>query len=381
MAPETRSSPKKGVALRSGTKRQALPTHQNQRPPKAPKSKKPRNKATAAAVAEAKKKTAEKEAEKDQPVVTVKEEATAGVPKRRLWTEDEDIAACKGFVNITMDPVVGSGQKGDQFWIRVQKKMYEFYESETEVQQQKQWNYKSVENRVSKILGKDTSKFNSYFCQVSKTNDSGWTPEMQLDAACVLYEQTEGKPFKYKVCARILHQCPKYKPMNEPTNEDGDSKPVAQVQGKGLPTPMGSKKAKKMAIVAKLEQDSVASTAHTNAVMAVAKASSDLNKSFDKKRRIDSLHKAVNSYIQLGMKKTAKEILTKIMKIEKDEEEEPARAPTPTASIPTSINVAPSGVAPVPPQEEEEEEAEPEPEAKADDNEADENDSNNDMGK
>ena len=104
-----------------------------------------------------------------------------------------------------------------------------------------------------------------------------------MNAACELYEQTEGRPLKYKTCVRILHQCPKYKPRNEPTNEDGDSKPVAHVQGKGLQAPMGSKKAKKMAAVSKLEQESVASTAHTHAVMAVANPSSDLNKSFDKK--------------------------------------------------------------------------------------------------
>ena len=108
--------------------------------------------------------------------------------------------------------------------------------------------------------------------------------------------------------------------MNDLTNEDDeeeDAKPkaVASIQGKGLPKPMGTKKAKKMKLLSKMEQDLVASVANTEAIMAVAQSAQNLNKSFDKKQHIDSLHKSVDSYIKIGMTAKALELLDKIQEL------------------------------------------------------------------
>ena len=89
--------------------------------------------------------------------------------------------------------------------------------------------------------------------------------------------------------------------------EDGKPKaksnPMASIQGKGLPTPVGTKKAaKKSKLDSRLEMESLATAAHTEAVMSVAKAASDLNKSFDKKRKMDSMHKTVDAYIKMGQR-------------------------------------------------------------------------------
>ena len=357
MPPATRSSPEKAGKTRSC--KRGLPTESKRAEKKEKKSKKDDKKkkktSTVKAVASAKKKVVEEEAKKNAPEEPVVKEEGATTRGRRLWTEQEDVAACHAYVNVTCDPTVGSAQKGDKFWSRVQEQMHVIYNKGSDcVVEDKKWNLKSVENRISKIIGRETQKFNAYWIQSKKEDDSGWTPEMHLDAACKAYLEVEGKQFKFKTCARILHKCPKYKPVNDPVNEDGDvgEKPraVASIQGKGLPKPMGTKKAKKMAIVAKLEQESVASTAHTNAVMAVAKSTDRLNATFEKKRRVDAKLKLIDSklklanfYSKLEREEKADKLFAEVEAIQAEVEamekdlDKPAQPVT--ASVPTSIAV------------------------------------------
>ena len=311
---ETRAQrDQEGSQTRSGSKRPPLPLPSSKKRNQIKKKAKPSNKD----VAEAKKQTAAKEAAKDQPV-TIKTEPP---PKRRMWTDEEDLALCKAYVNITTDPSIGTKQKGDAFWMRIQKKLYELYGSDAEVVATgKQWNYKSVESRF-KALGKAVQSFNGYYKAVVKNDESGWTEQMHIDAACELFLHTEGKPFKFPLCARVLHGCPKFKPTNDPIvldEDDAEAKPasasvanpIATIQGKGLPTPMGTKKAMAQKGV---DVDSMAtSSAHTDAVLKVATATEHLNKSFDMKTKIDSMHKSVESYIKLGMTAKAHHLLEEI---------------------------------------------------------------------
>ena len=138
-------------------------------PPLLPTSKN-KKKASAKQIAAAKAATAASEAKK-QPAVKVKTEA---MPKRRLWTDEEDIALSKAYVNITTDPSVGTKQKGDAFWMRVHKKMCDLHESEAEVVQQdkEKWGHKSIESRF-KLIGKAVQAFNGHCKAVTKENESG----------------------------------------------------------------------------------------------------------------------------------------------------------------------------------------------------------------
>ena len=255
--------------------------------------------------------------------------------KRRMWTEEEDEALCKAFVNVTTDPIVGNQQKGDVFWQRVQKKMYEVIEHAEVADTTNPWPYKSVESRLSKTIGKQTTLFNTYYLQMKKEHPSGWTEQMLIDAATTLFANIEGRPFKFGLCARILHGCPKFKPREdgceEEDDEDGTGATVVKnktsgIQGKGLPKPMGTKAAKRKKMA---ELDSAATSTHTDAIMAVAKASSDLNKSFSKKSKIDSMHKSVQAYLALGDHAKAREILAEIDKQIEEDDKKPAAEPVP----------------------------------------------------
>ena len=363
---ETRSSLSRVSTRQNNNKRKmpALPTNNAKKKKTKNSNNNNSKKVTSKQVAAAKKKAAAAEAMKSQPVAVKDEVLMTG--KRRMWTEEEDIAACKAYVNVTCDPIAGAQQKGDDFWMRVQKKMYELYEAEAEVADVKdEWGYKSVEYRISKTIGKQTQKFNQYFKATSKQDESGWTLEMHIAAAAELYLETEGRPFKFPVCARILHQCPKFRPaVDSPKDDDEDNddgkkpaavdNPIASIQGKGLPTPMGTKKAKKTRLELKMEAESVATAAHTDAVLAVAKSAAELNKTFNKKRRLDSMHKSVDAYLRLGDTDKARAILKKIDDLNAEEEEKASKpAATPKASsLPTSIHIGS--------EEEEEEEEEKE---------------------
>ena len=67
--------------------------------------------------------------------------------------------------------------------------------------------------------------------------------------------------------------------------------------------------------------DSLATShAHTGAVLSVAKAAENLNRSYDKKRKVDSMHKSVDAYIRLGMVDKAKAVLEEIDMMNHEEE-------------------------------------------------------------
>ena len=144
-------------------------------------------KATGKQVAAAKKATIQRVAEDSAAVkVKVKEEKTS---KRRMWTEEEDEALCKAFVNVTTDPIVGNQQKGDVFWQRVQKKMYEVIEHAEVADTTNPWPYKSVESRLSKTIGKQTTLFNTYYLQMKKEHPSA-EPKWTLDLLLLVLSNT-----------------------------------------------------------------------------------------------------------------------------------------------------------------------------------------------
>ena len=316
---------------------------------------KQQKKASAKQVAKAKQATVDRVNE-ESAAVKAKEER---ISKRRLWTDEEDGALCKAHVNVATDPVVGAQQKGDVFWQRAQKKMHEVIETTAEVADTGQpWPHKSVESRLSKTTGKQTALFNTHCLQVKKQHPSGWTTQMIIDAAPALFLEVEGRPFKFGLCARILHGCPKFKPREDGEQEEEEEEgavknKTSSIQGKGLPKPMGTKAAKRKKLA---DQDSATNNSnHTEAIMAVAKASSDLNISFSKKSRIDSMHKSVQAYLTLGDHAKARQILADIDKLNEEDDKKPAAA----APVPESIEIGEQQ-----PDDDEEEEAEEIPEVR-----------------
>ena len=308
------------------------------------------SKAGKKAVAAAQQKVVEDQAPKEAPPEPVKVKTEPS--RRRVFTEEEDVALCKAWVNCSMDPIVGADQKKDHFWIRIHSKFNIIYAEDSEVAMEdvNQWPIKSIRDRFSK-LEKEVKKFNIYYRQVSKDHDkSGWTTEMKIDAAKNLFADELGRPFKHHLCARILHQAPKYSPEEDNLDPDEENpNPIAMAQGRNLDTPIGNKKAKKMKLIDRLGEDSAAASAQTDALNSVALAAAGLAKSMDRKRVVDSMHKQVSAYIKLGMKDEAKQLLEEITKHEKTFVEEDKRqldqkpAPKQKEAVPGTIEVGSGG--------------------------------------
>ena len=162
-----------------------------------------------------------------------------------------------------------------------------------------------------------------------------WTKEMYIEAAMKVWLQMEGRPYKFSVITRILHQVPKFNPMIEEVDDD-DKKPKASAVGKemgsNLERPIGNKKAKQQrATIESIEQGSMASTA---AIEAMAKSSATMASVMAKRQRHDSWSKRAELYMKMGNEAKAMEMLALM---EKDDKEEPK--PPATASIPKDITV------------------------------------------
>ena len=297
--------------------------------------KKAAKKAPKAAVAAAKKAVVDEQVAVECPVaVVVKTEAPAP-PKRRVFTEEEDACLCKAWVNTSEDPVTGAGQKKDDFWSRVHQKCLLICSEDMEVQPADPWSVRSVQDRFTK-LEKDVRRFNVYYAQIAREKDkSGWTPEMIITAVKTLYESQEGRPYKNHLITRILHQSPKCSPLHQDQENDNH---MAVSQGRELEKPIGNKKAKKMKLIEKLGEDSAAAGAQTEALMSVAASANGLVTQLSRKRKTDSMHKQVDSYIKLGMTQKALELLEQIQSMEASIEDEENKKKAAT-DVPKNIDV------------------------------------------
>ena len=77
------------------------------------------------------------------------------------------------------------------------EKMYLLYNEEAEVSVTNKRTWQSVRNRFQKSISKSVSKFNAYYKQVKEKEESGWTPQMYIDAAMKVWFDMEKKHFKF----------------------------------------------------------------------------------------------------------------------------------------------------------------------------------------
>ena len=253
------------------------------------------------------------------------------------YTHEEDLSLCKAWVSVSTDPIVGANQKGEMFWKAVHKKMYILYQEDAEVVVMNKRSWESVKNRFQKTLHPTVQKFNSYYKQAVEKNESGWTKEMYLEAAMKVWLQMEGKPYKFQIITRVLHQVLKFNPMIDET-EDEDQKPKAsatgKVMGSNMERPIGSKKAKQQRAIDSIEQGSMAST---QAMEAMAKSSATMASIMAKRQRHDSWSKRAELYMKMGNEAKAMEMM-ELMEKDDKEDKKPAAAAA-AAAIPKDITI------------------------------------------
>ena len=302
----------------------------------------------------------------------------AGAKRQANYLEDEDYLIACAYVNVSVDPIKGVGQKSEAFWTRVLEKyvlLSEKYLSENGVEIPVR-NKQSLEQRRKKKISKSVQLWNKFYKQVKSLPRSGWNEDNYIEEAGKLYQAEVGEPFKCAKCVPVVHKLPKFDPMitssvvshsssprdaaddgSNPSTDVVSNPPrpgnvtnTAPAQGSKLARPLGMKKAKKLA---KLEQSAmnqratVTSSAAASAsaetmledktemigvtkeLVAVFKANTMLKEKDLQARQEERLMRMAEMYMSAGQKEKALALLAKI--------EESACAIS--ADVPSAINV------------------------------------------
>ena len=327
-----------GVAKKKVTRSTGLPTQEKK------KGDATKGKSSAKAAKAAKETVTKKAAEAAAAAIGYVKADPDAIKGVRRWTDEEDLFLCRAFVNVSQDSADGANQKGSDFWKKVYSKMYILYDEEAEVKSTTKWTWESVRNRFQKTIQKEVQKYNSYYKQVMEKEQSGWTTEMYIEQAAEVYRTIEGKPFKHTSCVPTLHQLPKFDPMTEEEEDEGDKKLAAnnidKVQGDNLARPLGSKKAKRQKLIDKFELESTSSAA-TAAVLAAS--SERMAVASERRQQHDSWFKRAEMYFRLGDDEKAREYLQKM-----EEDDVLYQAAKSTASATASVPSVVAGAASVP---------------------------------
>jgi hypothetical protein len=182
--------------------------------------------------------------------------------KQKNFTTHEDVLLCKAYVNISTNPVAGTGKKAKDFWKGIKEKFDELCKAEPppETEGTPERDQEALMNRFKRHIQKKMNVFNRYFKQVKQEAPSGTPYEEHIELAMERYLEEEGRPFPFKECVAILHQMPKFDPMFEveeieiddddeeeddedPSTPNSDKKPAAvnsigAPMGAGKPRPL-----------------------------------------------------------------------------------------------------------------------------------------------
>ena len=329
------------------------------KPPTAPTSNK--NKTAASKKKTTSKKGTTSNNKKKAP--TVKVEAAATTSKRPPnFSSDEDLYISKAFVNVSTDPTVGTGQKGKDFWDRVQVKFREIQAEEAEVQV---INYTrtatAIMNRWQRHILPAMNKYNKFYKEHKDLNHSGWKEEDYISAAADTYLEMIGAPFKWSHCVEVLHKMPRFHPMmagyedpeapdleedakggdNGSTSSKRGHNQLGSAMGDGLERPLGSKAAKQL----KKDELSFASLATTKveSMQELTASTAKLATAIETKGKHDTWMKQATFYAKLGNMTKAQEFMDKIEKDQARLEEEETKK----KAAKESVENTPSSSAPL----------------------------------
>ncbi|KAI2509564.1 No apical meristem-associated C-terminal domain [Fragilaria crotonensis] len=144
-------------------------------------------------------KNSRKKLPKTSDTTTIKTQKKGACPKTSAaveggrmpnYSEDEDYLIAVAYTHVTVDPIRGVGQKGENFWMRVHEKFCmlqqnELVESGQDVQPR---NKDSVEQRWKKKISKSVQLWNKFYKQLKGSNKSGWNEAKYIEEAGNLYK-------------------------------------------------------------------------------------------------------------------------------------------------------------------------------------------------
>lgn len=205
----------------------------------------------------------------DTPLVISDGSATKSsstkVKKERAknFTAQEDYLLCKAYVNASTNPIVGTDQKGKNFWDKVEQNFNELFKQEKveEPYERTSRDRDALQNRFNRHIQKAMNQFAPFMKRILEAPPSGSSPDDYVKMAKNDYRDHYQSEFSFENCYDVLQQLPKFQPMYDEKEEvvvevddhtdDGDKKPAAinrigAPMGAGLQRPIGAKRAKKI---------------------------------------------------------------------------------------------------------------------------------------
>jgi hypothetical protein len=154
------------------------------------------------------------------------ESPTKNKEKRQAnFSPDEDYMLCCAYINVSVDPIIGVGQKSETFWTRVLEKyllLTEQYLADNGDELPVR-NSASLQQRWKKRIANSMQLWNKFYRQVKSVKRSGWNEDNYLEEASKLYKEEVGKTFGLENCVPVLHKLPKFDPMLSGSTEESSS--------------------------------------------------------------------------------------------------------------------------------------------------------------
>jgi hypothetical protein len=260
------------------------------------------------------------------------------------FTPEEDVAICRAFVNVSLDPIAGTDRKASVFWSTIKTQ----YESVLEnalgsggLEQLPIRSHESLKYRFTRKILPNTNTFNSYLRQIKLSPPSGTpTEDGLIDLAKEAYMSGQGKAFMFTKCVSILNKLPRFDTMASKIVEEHDGVSncasvnlIGPPMGTSLPRPFGTKKAKKIAkqeVPVASPNPSLLEIASAQKAMASAQASIARSMSYNDKRQY--LETEFRMLMEIGSHDEAKLVLGKVKALSR--ELESSLPPLPEVSVP-----------------------------------------------
>ncbi|XP_062208978.1 glutathione S-transferase T3-like [Phragmites australis] len=130
-------------------------------------------------------------------------EAAAGGGRGCSYKLEEDLLLVAAWLNVSLDPVVGSNQSLGAFWHRIESY---YNESKTFTSTR---NKKSLQGRWT-FINTTVQKFCGHYARALRTKKSGTTEAETVVEACKMFQAVEHKEFTLLPCWRELRNHPKW---------------------------------------------------------------------------------------------------------------------------------------------------------------------------
>lgn len=140
--------------------------------------------------------------------------------KKSNFSAQEDLLTVRSWLQISCDPMTNTGQKKDKFWDRI---VAQFNKNRGAASER---SLRSLQSRWD-IIKAEANKYSKYYYEAVRINPSGMTDSDKTSMAAANFAETEGYPFAFLHCWKILKDEPKFQDVLQPRPGGDDQRQEA----------------------------------------------------------------------------------------------------------------------------------------------------------